>query len=280
MSRFRLTALPLVGLGLLTSASGGRVQQQAIARAAVAPIDAVLERDAARLCADFVASVAEKLVRTSASGESCEAAAASVLQATASSEVRTMKVVEYAKPKVERLEVSGPRATVTLSGFYVLSTGGREIGEVRIIAFGPLRIQLEEAVGVWRVSSAATMAAVCLQADCQPGSSQLAFSYGEPRPAPLKFVLVPVAVRRAGGAEEREFKEGRRVTAQAGCLACHRIGDAGNPRPGVNLTHIGAELSEAELASALVDSRQPMPSFRNLPAAKLHAVVKFLSLLR
>jgi len=73
MTRFRLIALPvLIGLGQLTSSSGGRMAQLAIARAAVAPIDAVLERNAARLCADFVPSVAEKLVRTSASGEAAK----------------------------------------------------------------------------------------------------------------------------------------------------------------------------------------------------------------
>ncbi len=279
MAHSRLMALPLIGLGLLASASGGSAQRTAIARAAVAPIHAILERNPAGLCADFTPSVAEKMVRASSVGETCEGAASNVFRAVAPTDSRET-VIEYGKPTVEHLDVSGSRATITVSGSYELSTGSRGIVTVRIEAFGPLRIQLEERAGVWRVSSTATLAAVCLRTDCAPGSSKLLFAYGEPRPVAPKLVPVPPAVRRVGGAEEREFTQGMHVAAQSGCLACHRIGDAGNRGPGQNLTHIGAELSEPGIARALDDPRDPMPSFRHLPAAKFHAVVRFLALLR
>jgi hypothetical protein len=279
VSHFRLMTLPLVGLGLLASASGGNAQRVAIARSAVAPIDAVLDHNPAGLCADFVPGVAEKMVRTSGVGETCEAAASNVFRAVASTDSRAT-VVEYVKSTVEHLDVSGSRATITVRGSYELGTGSGGTVAVRIEVFGPLRIQLEERAGVWQVSSTATLAAVCPRTDCASGLSELLFAYGEPRPVALKLVPVPAAVRRAGSAEEREFKEGMLVTTQSGCLACHRIGDAGNRGPGQNLTHIGAELSERGIARALDYPREPMPSFRNLPAAKFRAVVRFLALLR
>lgn len=63
-------------------------------------------------------------------------------------------------------------------------------------------------------------------------------------------------------------------------MACHRIGDLGNPGPGQNLAHIGTRLSPREIEEALVSPRAPMPSFKRLPANKMHDLVRFLSLLR
>ena len=63
-------------------------------------------------------------------------------------------------------------------------------------------------------------------------------------------------------------------------VACHRIGDYGNARPGPNLTHVGSTLSTPQLEHAIIDPRAPMPSFSHLPTAKFKAVVEFLSLLR
>ena len=93
-------------------------------------------------------------------------------------------------------------------------------------------------------------------------------------------VPVPAVLRRAGGQELQEFEAGRKVLAQAGCLACHRIGDNGNTRPGPDLTYIGSTLSAERIEHALVDPTAPMPSFKNLAREKLTAVVEFLSLLR
>jgi menaquinol-cytochrome c reductase cytochrome b/c subunit len=82
------------------------------------------------------------------------------------------------------------------------------------------------------------------------------------------------------GRRKREVEAGRLDVARSGYLACHRIGDNGNRGPGENLTHIGLKLSERELVHALVDPRAPMPSFRHLPAQKLHDIVRFLAALR
>jgi len=90
----------------------------------------------------------------------------------------------------------------------------------------------------------------------------------------------PQSVRRSGGRRLAEFKEGSTVTAQSGCLACHRIGDQGNGGPGPNLTRVGSRLSHSRIERALIDTTEPMPSFGHLPKAKLHALVAFLSLLR
>ncbi len=93
-------------------------------------------------------------------------------------------------------------------------------------------------------------------------------------------VSAPPAVRAAGGKRLAEFRFGRRVTAQSGCLACHKIGDNGNRGPGPNLTDVGSKLSPARIEHALRHPTAPMPSFGRLPPAKIKALVTFLSLLR
>jgi hypothetical protein len=107
-------------------------------------------------------------------------------------------------------------------------------------------------------------------------SSGEVLTYG---PAELT-IEVPPAVAQAGGEQLATFRAGRTVAAQSGCLACHRIGEDGNRGPGQDLTHVGSALSESSIERAILDPTAPMPSFRNLPAAKLHALVVFLSLLR
>jgi hypothetical protein len=93
-------------------------------------------------------------------------------------------------------------------------------------------------------------------------------------------IAPPSAIRRAGGRRLAEFKLGRAVATASGCLACHRIGDDGNPGPGPSLTHIGAKLSAPEIEHALRDPKAPMPSFKHLPARRFKALVEFLSELR
>jgi hypothetical protein len=90
----------------------------------------------------------------------------------------------------------------------------------------------------------------------------------------------PPSVKRAGGAELRDFDAGRSAAASAGCEACHQIGESGNPGPGPSLTHIGSRLSEPEIKKALIDPKAPMPSFKHLGAKKLHDLVRFLALLK
>lgn len=99
------------------------------------------------------------------------------------------------------------------------------------------------------------------------------------KPATLT-IPPPPSVMRAGGRQLAEFKQGRAVTVESGCLACHRIGSEGNTGPGPALTHIGSKLSPHEIEHALIDPSAPMPSFKHLPRAKFKAVVEFLSDLR
>ncbi len=90
----------------------------------------------------------------------------------------------------------------------------------------------------------------------------------------------PPSVVESGGKRLSEFDLGRAVAAQSGCLACHRIGEAGNPGPGPDLTHVGSQLTGTQIARALIAPKAPMPSFGNLPRKKFEALVEFLSVLR
>jgi menaquinol-cytochrome c reductase cytochrome b/c subunit len=90
----------------------------------------------------------------------------------------------------------------------------------------------------------------------------------------------PAAVVQAGGHELAEYEAGRKVVAQSGCLACHKIGDNGNSGPGPELTHIASRLPGPGIARTLVNPTAPMPSFKNLPPKKFAAAVYFLSLLK
>lgn len=92
-------------------------------------------------------------------------------------------------------------------------------------------------------------------------------------------VQPPPEVAQEGGKRLEEFDLGRAVAAQSGCLACHRIGEAGNHGPGPDLTHIASRLPGAAIARTLINPTAPMPSFRNLPKEKFEALVEFLSLL-
>jgi menaquinol-cytochrome c reductase cytochrome b/c subunit len=90
----------------------------------------------------------------------------------------------------------------------------------------------------------------------------------------------PKSVQQAGGATLAEFEAGKKVVAQSGCLACHKIGDNGNSGPGPELTNIASRLPRQGIARTLVNPTAPMPSFKNLPAKKFEAVVNFLSQLK
>jgi hypothetical protein len=110
---------------------------------------------------------------------------------------------------------------------------------------------------------------------------------GLPSPGPLGpeggssalTIQPPPDVVRSDGARLSLFYRGRTVAARSGCLACHRIGEAGNSGPGPDLTHVASRLPGRAIARALVAPTPPMPSFRRLPRAKFEALVEFLSLL-
>lgn len=70
------------------------------------------------------------------------------------------------------------------------------------------------------------------------------------------------------------------MIVQAGCLACHEIGIAGNDGPGPSLTTVGSRLSEDEIRRTLLSPSPPMPSYRELPKRDLDDVVAYLAALR
>jgi quinol---cytochrome c reductase cytochrome c subunit, bacillus type len=81
---------------------------------------------------------------------------------------------------------------------------------------------------------------------------------------------------------EAQFQEGRAVTASAGCLGCHKIGDNGNTL-GPNLTHIGERLGREAIARTLINPTSPMPSYRALQREdpdQFTELIRYLSSLR
>jgi len=93
-------------------------------------------------------------------------------------------------------------------------------------------------------------------------------------------MVTPTAVVQAGGSTLAEYEEGKKVVAQSGCEACHKIGENGNDGPGPNLTHIASRLPRQGIARTLVNPTAPMPSFKGLPPKKFNAIVDFLSQLK
>jgi mono/diheme cytochrome c family protein len=77
-----------------------------------------------------------------------------------------------------------------------------------------------------------------------------------------------------------QYEPGKLVTAQSGCLACHKIGHNGNDGPGPELTDIGNKLPKAAILRTLENPTAPMPSFAGLPEEKKSAMVDFLAQLR
>ncbi len=105
------------------------------------------------------------------------------------------------------------------------------------------------------------------------------------------FVIIAMAYltflgANAGSPTEIEAKvppsleEGKLVTAQSGCLACHQIGENGNHGPGPELTEIGLRLPRATIARSLYIGPGIMPSYAGLPKKKLDALTEYLASLR
>ena len=90
----------------------------------------------------------------------------------------------------------------------------------------------------------------------------------------------PKSVSDQGGQMVAQFEEGRQVTAQSGCLGCHKIGENGNDGPGPPLTDVGVRLPRQAIARTLINPTAPMPSFRDLPPEQFEAMVVFLAQLR
>ena len=259
--------------------------EAAITRAATAPLRDALRHDAGALCGDLVPAVAANLVSGAAPTVACTAAASRDFALAAPNEPRADAGLSLSATALH-LEVAGKHAAVTLGFTFVTVTEQSGVTKASIHVGGPLRLQLEEVGGVWLVSSPARLVTVpgCRLPKpqrCRRGARVVLFLIGQPEGARTGIeVPTPAAVKQAGGREQREFEAGKLVVAQSGCLACHRIGESGNSGPGPNLTHIGSKLTERQIAHALADPRQPMPSFKNLPARRFLDIVRFLALLR
>jgi len=90
----------------------------------------------------------------------------------------------------------------------------------------------------------------------------------------------PARVTALGATELQAYEAGKKVVPQAGCLACHKIGESGNDGPGPPLTQIGARLPRQAIARTLINPTAPMPSFKDLPKEKFDNLVEFLSQLK
>jgi ubiquinol-cytochrome c reductase cytochrome b subunit/menaquinol-cytochrome c reductase cytochrome b/c subunit len=93
----------------------------------------------------------------------------------------------------------------------------------------------------------------------------------------------PERITAQGGAMLREYEQGKQVTAQSGCLACHKIGENGNGGPGPNLTEIADRLPKQAIARTLINPTAPMPSFSKLQEnepRKFQAMVTYLGQLK
>jgi menaquinol-cytochrome c reductase cytochrome b/c subunit len=60
-----------------------------------------------------------------------------------------------------------------------------------------------------------------------------------------------------------ELEAGRSITASAGCLGCHKIGENGNTL-GPDLTEVGDRLGPDAIARTLVNPTSPMPPYTQL----------------
>jgi mono/diheme cytochrome c family protein len=58
----------------------------------------------------------------------------------------------------------------------------------------------------------------------------------------------------------RQLEEGKEITASAGCLGCHKIGENGNTL-GPDLTEVGDRLGPDAIARTLVNPTSPMPPY-------------------
>jgi len=252
-------ALAAVGVVAGVSAASGSATNEAVERAALAPFSDFLRKEANGLCGDFVPAVAVKLFRPVSAGRACEEAAA---EAFARYEVLALQPEPSAT--VRNVYARLGRAWVNLS----FSHGPTQVVALKLVA------------GRWRVSSPAsvqlfTCPSVAARL-CDKGSKVLTLATIETS----ELTFIPAAVRRIGARALPEYEAGSTVAVQSGCLACHRIGEDGREGPGPNLTRVGARLDKEQLMHAVIDAREPMPSFSGLPRAKLAALIRFLALLR
>ncbi len=90
----------------------------------------------------------------------------------------------------------------------------------------------------------------------------------------------PASVVAQGDEAVATFEAGKQVTAQSGCLGCHKIEENGNDGPGPPLTEIGERLPRQAIARTLINPTAPMPSFQDLPPEQFDDMVEFLAMLK
>jgi quinol-cytochrome oxidoreductase complex cytochrome b subunit len=77
---------------------------------------------------------------------------------------------------------------------------------------------------------------------------------------------------------EPEFERGKQLVAQAGCLACHNIGENGAEGGlGPDLTEIGAVLPREAIKRSVAIGPGIMPSYRGLGEKDLNAIADYLA---
>lgn len=267
----------IVGLlalaGLMAAAFTGSDADKLI-QAVRAPYIAFSNKDSDALCADFTPTAADSLVSNGRDHRGCVLKVATVFQ--------TAAPYEQERPSFTLKEIG-----VTDIKTY----GDRAQATVRFGKGGNVSYQfaLQRTHRRWLIASPAflTLLGGCYIHErftqrCSRGASVVLMTIGIPQLQTKGALSItpPPAVSRAGGRELREFELGSKITVGSGCLACHKIYEQGNSGPGPELTHVGSKLSERQIEHAILNSTAPMPSFKNLPRAKLAALVKFLSLLR
>jgi hypothetical protein len=281
--KHRCCVLAIVLVGSLVVGCGSSDTTAEVSKAARAPYIAVVGRDARALCADFTPETANHLARDISRSASCDERVAEVFARSDRFEPKSQPVA----PKIFRTSRVMQHGDVA----YAAITYGADGSGVRVT------LELARIGGAWRVATPPMLRLVSgcfvrglLTTSCPKNARVMLFSIGRPElqsgqseppgASGQQLVPVPSVVEGTGGRELREFNAGMKVAAQAGCLACHRIGDQGNSGPGPTLTQVGSKLSARQIEHALVVSSAPMPSFKNMPAAKLKALVQFLALLR
>lgn len=243
----------LAALSLMLNACGGSSSETERARAVVQRYRAALAGHDGREMCSLLSGEAKREVATLAAaltpwnGKRIEGCIAfgNLLRAVARSSKASSSIGDA---RIGTPKVVGGKATVLV----------REPGE------NPRQLTLVKTPSGWKIT-------------LPPPETSPTFDL---RGAPAIVMEPPPSVARAGGAKLSQFDLGRSVTAQSGCLACHRIGEAGNAGPGPDLTQVGSRLPAAGIERSITNPTAPMPSFRNLPKAKLKALVTFLSLLR
>lgn len=258
----------MLGLSATLALSKPLDERAEVAAAALAPLRALIHSDARGLCDAFVPKVAARLAPVTSAQGGC------------------VKRVKALQAEAQPLDTQQRDALRRIRVTHVTLKGNQAIA---MIGFD-FPLSLTRTNGKWRIATPAAVHLVpCGQwlvrgGTCASGGKVLALAFmtivrqhGAGR---ISRIPVPPAVQHAGGRELREFKEGRSVALQTGCLACHRIDEDGNRGPGRPLTHIGSQLSEREIRHALIDPRAPMPSFKELPHRRRHALIRFLTLLK